>query len=284
MKDIIVQAVKTDKTRKNVRLMIPIMVHWAKTGQKHHTYGELIHAIGKETFSGIGHALYSVQCVIDQLNDTIEDINKKVPTLNSLCKNAKNMLPSEGFEYVESNYNELSPEGKELFVDGLDNRAIEYPYWDWVLKTLGLKAYIVLSDEDIDSFKHPYEGMGGEGTEHKALKDYIFSHPEVLGYKDVIDSQKEYVLPSGDKIDVFFELEDDTHIGIEVKSSISPDEDVARGVFQCVKYYAVMDALRTLESKNYEIEVLLVTQNSLSHKNKVLCNELNIDYIEQFNF
>lgn len=45
--DIINTVVKTKRKRDNVRLMIPVFIHWAKTGQNRRTYGDLIHAIGK---------------------------------------------------------------------------------------------------------------------------------------------------------------------------------------------------------------------------------------------
>ena len=40
--DIIDNVISTEATRRNVRLMLPIMIHWAKTGQKEHTYDDLI--------------------------------------------------------------------------------------------------------------------------------------------------------------------------------------------------------------------------------------------------
>ena len=95
--NIIDDAISTEATRKNVRLMLPVMIHWAKTGHNEHTYGDLAHAIGKSKFSGIGHALYFVQQVLDNLSTKS---GREIPTLNSLCKNAKTMLPSEGFEFV----------------------------------------------------------------------------------------------------------------------------------------------------------------------------------------
>ena len=69
---------------------------------------------------------------------------------------------------------------------------------------------------------------------------------------------------------------------IEVKPSISPDQDITRGVFQCVKYFAVMDALRTIECEDYEIEVLLVTAKELSLQNKTLAEELNVEFVDGF--
>lgn len=277
--NIIDDAISTEKTRKNVRLMIPVMIHWAKTGHNEHTYGDLAHAIGKSKFSGIGHALYFVQQVLDNLSTKS---SREIPTLNSLCKNAKTMLPSEGFEFVSPQYNDLDENGKRVFVKGLDSNAMNFPHWDWVLKELELKEAVPFTEEQLEAIKNPRCIYGGEGEEHKILKEYICQHPESINYKDVDFAEIEHILPSGDRLDVYFELSDGTHVAIEVKPSISPDQDIARGVFQCVKYYAVMDALRNIECKDYEIKVLLVTAGNFSSQNKELAEELDVEYVENF--
>lgn len=273
---IIDKTISTEATRRNVKLMLPVLVYWAKTGQKEHTYGDLISAIGKERFSGIGHALYAVQSVLNALAEQ-EDCD--IPTLNSLCKNAKTNLPSEGFEFIEPKYNELG-DGKRIFVEGLDSKAINYTRWNWVLRMLELDEYKPFSEEELESIKNPHLDYGGEGKEHKELKEYICQHPECLGYKEVAYSSTEHVLPSGDRLDVYLELSDGTHVCIEVKPSISPEQEINRGIFQCVKYYAVMEAQRTIEGADYAIEVLLVTTGKFSKLNITLANELCIDYVD----
>lgn len=278
--NIIDNAISTEATRKNVRLMIPVMIHWAKTGHNEHTYGDLAHAIGKSKFSGIGHALYFVQQVLDNLSTKS---SREIPTHNSLCKNAKTMLPSEGFEFVSPQYNDLDENGKRVFVKGLDSNAMNFPHWDWVLKELELKEAVPFTEEQLEAIKNPRCIYGGEREEHKILKEYICQHPESINYKDVDFAETEHILPSGDRLDVYFELSDGTHVALEVKPSISPDQDIARGVFQCVKYYAVMDALRNIECKDYEIKVLLVTAGNFSSQNKELAEELDVEYVENFN-
>ena len=279
--DIIDKVISTEATRRNVRLMLPIMIHWAKTGQKEHTYDDLIHAIGKQRFSGIGHALGGVQEVIDELN---RKTNLAIPPLNSLCKKAETKAPAEGFECVRSKYNSLKDNEKRDLVEGLDSKAINFPYWDRVLKELNLKEAAPFTEEQLKVIKNPHCGRGGEGEEHKALKKYICQHPECLNYKDVVFAETEHPLPSGDSLDVYFELSDGKHVAIEVKPSIAPDQDICRGVFQCVKYNAVMDALRKIECKGYEIEVLLVTAGKFSSQNKALAEELDVKYVEGFKY
>lgn len=78
--DIIDSTIKTEKTRENVRIAIPVLIHWAQTGQTNHTYSDLIIALGKNRFSGVGHVLGMVQDVVEAL---AKNLNIKIPTLNS---------------------------------------------------------------------------------------------------------------------------------------------------------------------------------------------------------
>ena len=279
--NIIDNVISTEATRQNVRLMLPVLIHWAKSGHNAHTYGDLIHAIGKSKFSGIGHALYAVQEVLNSLSKKTG--NKDIPTLNSLCKNAKTMLPSEGFEFVSPKYNKLDEAGKRVFIEGLDSKACNYPHWDWVLDQLELKEATPFTVEQLEAIKKTCLNYGaGEGEEHKTLKEYIWKHPDCLGYKDVVLAETEHILPSGDRLDVYFELSDGSHVAIEVKPSTSPDQDITRGIFQCVKYHAVMEALRTIECKDYKIEVILVSASIFTSQNRTLANELDVEFIDNF--
>lgn len=97
-----------------------------------------------------------------------------------------------------------------------------------------------------------------------------------------MQSSTEELLPSGDRLDVFFVLKDGDHIAIEVKPSTSPDSDITRGLFQCIKYKVVMDAARALDNGQYENEAVLVIAGKMSEANKLLANDLHVHYIEQY--
>ena len=275
--NIIDSVIHTTRSRELVRQIIPILVGWAKHGKTDKTYGDLIHALGYSRYSGIGDQLGNVEKVLDKLRDvTGEDI----PTLNALVQ--KNGIPSAGFKFVRSFYNSLTLPEKKSLVAGLNARAVNYTKWNWVLDQLGLQPTKIFTEKELEQLGTHYGG--GEGEEHKALKKYICQHPECLNYKDVVFAETEHPLPSGDSLDVYFELSDGIHVAIEVKPSIAPDQDICRGVFQCVKYNAVMDALRKIECKGYEIEVLLVAAGKFSSQNKVLAEELDVKYVEGFKY
>ncbi|MFN3779248.1 MAG: hypothetical protein ACK4SI_09665 [Brevundimonas aurantiaca] len=101
-----------------------------------------------------------------------------------------------------------------------------------------------LADYEADGQRdNPRFGSGGpESPEHKALKQYIVDHPEALrmGLREP-KTRPECELLSGDRMDVEV-LDGDRRIGVEVKSQRSGDLDLQRGVYQCIKYRAVMKA------------------------------------------
>lgn len=283
--NIIDTVIKLPRSRELVRQIIPILIRWAKLGQTSHTYTDLNHALGYTKFSAIGKELGYVSDVMTALSDMLEkETGQRIPTLNALCKNSSTGLPSEGFSYVYNDYDKMDSESQKIFVNGINQEAINYQKWDWVMNELGLKAAPIFTDEELLEISKPVYGSGGEGKEHKALKEYVATHPEAIGLKDVAACDTEHVLPSGDRLDVCFELKNGDCMAVEVKPSTSPDEDITRGIFQCVKYKAVMDAMRTVKCGNFENKTLLVCGGKVSDQNKRLAEVLLIRYMEEFKY
>ena len=102
----------------------------------------------------------------------------------------------------------------------------------------------------------------GEGQEHKALKQYVFDNCKKIFGVDFTTREIEYELPSGDRVDVTAA----SHLAvwhIEVKSRISRHNDIRRGIYQCVKYKAVADAVERVEGRVREVRSLLVVGKEL---------------------
>ena len=272
--NIINSVIHTKRSQELVGQIIPILVCWAKYGLTNKTYGDLIHALGYTRYSGIGDQLGNVESVMRELRKmTGED----VPTLNALVK--KNGIPSDGFVFVYPNYNGLTLSEKLVFVAGINEKALNYQKWDWVLDQLGLQPSKIITEQELEAIS--VHGGGGEGKEHKAIKEFVYNNPESLGINGVIRKETEYPLPSGDRIDVYFETSD-CRYAIEVKPSTSPDDDITRGIFQCVKYKAVMEAIRKIGYDKYAVKTLLVTASGLSERNKKLAEALNVPYTENY--
>ena len=64
--------------------------------------------------------------------------------------------------------------------------------------------------------------------------------------------------------------------------SLKTDEDMMRGIFQCVKYKAVLEAVRTVECESFNVSTILVLGGSLSDQNREIASELGVDFCEGF--
>lgn len=261
---IIDDVVPQTKSRELVKKMIPILVRWAKQGLTSKTYDDLTKELGYQKYSGIGFQLGYVDDVFKRFEELTDE---KIPTLNALVKSKSTMLPSPGFSYVYKTYPDMEEEEKKHLVMILNNDAINYPYWDWVLSALGLTPSVDIAASETIIRSGKFYGTGGEGENHKKLKEYIYNHPEVLGIADIQRKEMEYNLLSGDRLDVYFKLNNGSQVAIEIKPSTSPDADVTRGLFQCVKYKAILDAEDKVHGNKAHNSTILVLGGELSPEN-----------------
>lgn len=261
--------------------MIPVLVRWAQaTWDKPHYYSNLTAAVGHKT-NQIGAVMATIQDIIDELKEASG--RKDIPTLNCLVLSKSTGLPSDGFDYVIPNYSKLSQDSKRGEVRKLNYDAHMYD-WSWILKELGLKPAALTTVDHIKKIKKSVYVTGGEGKEHKALKEYISNHPESIGIHGVKFAKTEYDLLSGDRLDVYFKCKKKQHYAIEVKPKSSSEGDILRGVYQCVKYKAVMDAMRVIDNDNYENNTILVIAGEMTDFVRQVANDLNVRYIESFSF
>lgn len=139
--------------------------------------------------------------------------------------------------------------------------------WNDVLVAMGMDPIVLPKDEGASKATGGWGG--GESDEHKALKAYVMAHPELFGADAKFERFTEYPLRSGDSIDVFFKSPD-VWIGVEVKSIVSAgnDLDYQRGLYQVVKYEAVLraQAKADLPSTAPSIKVFLALQARLPNR------------------
>lgn len=277
--NIIEEECSSKKSKEIVSQILPILVEWAKAGYTNKTYGDLNKLIGykKGIFSGIGYQLELVSNVLKRL---AKECNEDIPTLNTLIINAKTGIPSDGFKEVFPGYDaKLSIEEKRSLVKKLNSEAINYKNWEWVLASLGLKPKI---DIDESSLRSTFTSViGGEGPDHKAMKEYVATHPESLGIKTSENGENEHVLLSGDRLDVYFKQ---ANIAVEVKPLSSPDPDILRGIFQCVKYKAIIDAEAAYRGEKADGKTILVIEGVLSKANRAIKDCLGIKVVENFKY
>ena len=95
---------------------------------------------------------------------------------------------------------------------------------------------------------------------HETLKEELSQNPEKFGIKpnpnNIVKTEEK--LDSGDLVDVVFESEHE-YVIVEVKSEVSKKE-IERGLYQCVKYRAVVSAMLSVENREKKIRAVLAVE------------------------
>ncbi len=205
----------------------------------------------------------------------------QVPLIQTLVVSTSDKLPGAGISEFIPSYNALSNDKKKDIVHSEFRRIFEFgTRWEKVLSKLNIEP-TKPSESEIEKPRIKiYNPYGSEGSpEHVALRDYVANTPESIGLDGNLVGIPEYPLKSGDKIDVVFETEDEI-IGVEVKSIRSGVDDIQRGLYQCIKYEAVLKAESQVNKVSKSIRCILVLQNSLPRKLSRVRNILGIDVRE----
>ena len=213
----------------------------------------------------IGEALQSLSTVW----------NEDIPPIQCLVVNKSTGLPGEGiwwFITSEDAFYGLSRERQRAILGAELQKVFEYPRWPAVLDTLGLlaKPGPVVIDE-----ASKFRG-GGESGQHRKLKEYVAEYPEILQLSATVLADMEFRLPSGDSLDILFRAGDDW-TAVEVKSAKSLLPDIVRGMFQCVKYQAVIEALQAAQGLTQSTRTILVLEGAFPAQLEIWKQVLDID-------
>ncbi|MDE0681511.1 MAG: hypothetical protein OXI63_01230 [Candidatus Poribacteria bacterium] len=258
-------------SQKRARVTLPILVRQAMASQRI-TYGNL----GKEL--GLHHRAlrYPLGCIGDTLLELSKRWQEDVPPIQGLVVNQSTGMPGGSVNFLYGQ--KIDSRQKEIIVQEKLGKIFSYPKWLKVLDELGLSPVESLNPQ----FKQPVDHHSGssESNAHKQLKDYIAQHPRSVELnKSLTPGETEFILPSGDVVDVMFQSAR-RRIAVEVKSHISPETDIRRGIFQCVKYRAILRACRSLEGGTYEADAILAIEGSLSKELIAVRNTLGVKVIE----
>ena len=255
------------------RIILPILVRQAVAGEKI-TYADL----GEEL--DLHHRVIKrpLGCIGDTLLKLGEQWQEKIPQIQGLVVNKQTNLPGDNVNFLR--HQKLAPREKEAIVEAVLGKVFSYPKWLDVLEAFGLSPAEPLSPQREQPVDH--RGSTRESEAHKRFKNYIAHHPGAVGLKkSLAPGETEYRLPSGDTPDILFQSAR-CRIAVEVKSHISNENeiDLRRGIFQCVKYRAILRACRSLEGGTYEADALLVIEGTLPKKLIPVRNTLGVKVIE----
>lgn len=258
------------------KVAFPILVRQARA-EKPIYYSDLAREIGMPNPRNLNFVLGAVGNLIRQLRELSKT---KIPFINFLVINKSEEMPGSGIEdFIEYKYyKSLDKNQKKKVVKNILSDIYLFKEWYWVLSELNLNPCATNFDQILKEPKSFY-GKGGESQEHKNFKNYIANNPTIFGLPSKIIGITEYELPSMDLIDVVFENGDEI-IGVEVKSFISNSADIQRGLFQCVKYNALLEAEQIVNDQISNCRVVLAVENKLPKKLIGIKNQLGIEVYE----
>lgn len=249
------------------------------------TYGEVKHRLEREeNFSTI----FSTRpgFIAGSLMEHLEQVDPDAPLINVLVVNQEDGQPSKGagsfmarrFGKPRLNRSDAKQRFPNLWKESFDRAAGEvYEYtpeqWaDLYRRAFGRELTTDRIEEGRSKRQKGTEedglssgrryGPGGEGPFHKALRLWVTENPQAVRRAFAnARTETEVDLDSGDRVDAVYHCEDRT-IVIEVKSRISNEIDLRRGVFQCIKYRAVKQAMDVRDDAL--VEAFLVTEADVS--------------------
>lgn len=262
----------TTWTAVQARYTLPILLSLAKTGQKL-TYQALDAEIALQynqpvtpVVVGYGRVLEIIGRSLIQLS---QEWQEEIPPLTILIFNKNSGNPSPGVNdflkrYLSKSGSErLTNNNRRAMIERATNAVHNYGRWDEVAAYFDITLPGALSESDPIDLPPPPAMLGGESDAHLALKEFVAAHPELFArYGQFSSGQLEYRLLSGDEVDVLFQ-NDEVTLAVEVKTTSAPEGELTRGLFQCVKYRAVLRAMHDVKGELANVLAILVTPQAL---------------------
>jgi hypothetical protein len=223
----------------------------------------------------------SLNFVLGSIGKTIEKLScewsEEIPPIQCLVINKQTELPGDGvFGFLAPNQDvkSFSRRQKRDLVNAVLQKVFFYPRWFDVLD------HFLLPHPTSDFTRLVRAASvgrgGGESEAHRNFKEWVATQPQVLGLSDrIANSVCEYPLPSGDMVDVYFTQTSEC-IAVETKSNISDVNDIARGIFQCVKYQAVLEASLLARGQKADARAILALEAPLPNELVSLKNLLGV--------
>ncbi|WP_412474178.1 hypothetical protein [Halobacteriovorax sp. YZS-1-1] len=264
--------------QQRAREALPILVRQAKAGASI-LYSDLAEEMGMPNPRNLNYVLGSIGQTMKELSSKW---GEEIPPIQCLVVNKNTGLPGEGvgwFLLGTSDFSELTKVEQRKVVDINLGQIYSFRKWGKVLSELNLNEFDLSYDDDELNKSNMY-GSSGEGEKHKALKAFVANNPEAISHKSKYIGNEEERLPSGDYLDVSFK-DKSTWVGVEVKSSISNKDDIIRGLFQCIKYNSVMEAINSIIDVKKNIRVILVLGGAFPSSLIPLRNTLGVEVIDR---
>jgi hypothetical protein len=253
-------------------------------------YSDLALELGMANERNLNYVLGYLGSGLESLS---RDWKEKIPPIQCLVISKRDRMPGKGigrFLTKKDDFRSMPRKEQRRLATIALEEVFGYPDWSSVLEVFGIAPFrgsyssavrkartkIANSESRAAAF-----GGAGESSRHRKLKLFVAKNPNVIGLSASVGAGKtEVPLPSGDVLDVYFQHGSDG-IAVEVKSSLSTEADIVRGIFQCVKYKAVLEAQQAACDLAQSARAILVLEAKLPANLLGLKNVLGVDVVDE---
>ncbi|MGE8228635.1 hypothetical protein [Stenotrophomonas hibiscicola] len=274
--------------------ILPILIRRAKEGRPIF-YRELADQLEQEfghepkaRKTVYGPAVGAVGLAIEQLGLLPEWRGKRIPPINTIVVSKSTGYPSTGADEIAHYFFEDNGAGmaadRKAYLDAAMNAVYHFDKWDQIAAALGVARLEPASGEleadqgDVVPLPNVHAGGATESAEHQDLKRWVREHPEELADFGIFQpGRNEAVLSSGDRLDVLFE-NGKQRLAVEVKTSKCSEDELMRGVYQCVKYRAILRAEQLATRRVPNGDAVLICPRAPRKTTKSLIKRLNVHF------
>lgn len=215
----------------------------------------------------------------------------RLPPINALVVGQATGLPGSGADEFVHYFFQRQPAANFLMADrkAMMEEAIEAVknYGDkWLTVAEALDTPILPLDTGTTDSGQALalpplpSGYSEESKEHKALKKWVSQHPSFfMQFGHFGPGQTEIQIRSGDRLDVHFE-NGHQRLAVEVKPSHASPAEFIRGIFQVVKYRAILRAEQQVKSAIPNASAVLVTVKRPDSLAYDLMKRLNVEHVQ----
>lgn len=273
------------------RKLLPLLVSYTEACRPV-TYGELSQEAIQRGWSHYVMPVayrYPAGAIGYAIEETEEEWGEPIPPLNALVINENTGLPGKGVDYFLKTYlrqtgsnKPITPQQRQSIVEEIHKDIFNYPGWRKLLQHYSLPTPPKLPDPQAKTKRRAKYNWSGEAESeaHKKLKLFIANNPWVVNLpRNTPKGEQEYLLPSADKIDVLFQ-DGPWDVAIEVKASNATDDDLLRGVYQCIKYRELLRAMKRVNGEIPQARALLVTERDLPKEHQRIANTVKVEWIK----
>ncbi|MBW7057924.1 hypothetical protein KY389_14805 [Paracoccus bogoriensis] len=282
-------------TKRMARIGFPILVEYARQ-RREITYGEWDDEIVRRGLGSHVHLAqygYPAGSIGDACEEYSEEAGVDVPLINLMVVNKGTRVPGSGSQYYIEQFcrqflgrkvapERLSVQEKRAIIERALEEIYDFQGWDHVLGAYGLSKTRKKRTSPASKKKRRRPNpkgwhTGPESDEHKALKRRIASEPGLVGLARDGDGAQEFRLWSGDEVDVYF---GSVSVGVEVKTASAGFDELHRGIFQCVKYRAVLRAQQIHDRVIPTADCIFATGGRLPDELRDLAQLLGIRFVD----